>query len=90
MEGALYLRRSGDAEDVLQLVVHPIHPVGGGYGQSVQKRGRCGHVLASLGKGDLRLPLMVDDSGDIPSLSRGVGEVNCYTLLYLESELAVV
>jgi hypothetical protein len=32
LEGALRLLRGSDAEDALQLVVHFIHPVGGGSG----------------------------------------------------------
>jgi hypothetical protein len=30
LEGAFCLLHDGDVEDVLQLVVHPIHPVGRG------------------------------------------------------------
>jgi hypothetical protein len=35
LEGALCLLHGGDVEDVLQLTLHPAHPVGGGCGKSV-------------------------------------------------------
>jgi hypothetical protein len=80
----------GDAEDIHQLAAHLVHPVGRGCGQSVQKHGRCGHILAGPGEGRLLSPLMVDGDGDVPSPSLSVSEVNNYGLLYLEQRLVVV
>jgi hypothetical protein len=43
-------------KDAFQPPVHHAHPISGGCGQCVQKRGRRGHILASLGEGG-ELPL---------------------------------
>jgi hypothetical protein len=72
------------------LKVYYVHPVSEGCKQSVLKRGRCAHILASPGKGGLWWTLTVDGGSDIPSLSPGIGEVNYYASLYLESGVAVV
>jgi hypothetical protein len=51
LDQALHLLLGGYAKDVLQLRVHPIHPVAGGHGQSVQDFRCHGHILASPSKG---------------------------------------
>jgi hypothetical protein len=89
-EGTLRLLCGGDAEDVLQLAVHLVHPVCGGCKQCLQKRDRCGHVLTGPGKGKALCPLTVVGGGDVPGLSLGVGKVNYYDPLYLRCGLAVM
>jgi hypothetical protein len=90
LEGAFHLLCGGDVEDVLQLVVHLVHPVDGVCGQSVQERDHCGHVLAGPDDGGIQRPLAADGGGEVPSLISGIGEVNHYGPLYLERGLAVV
>jgi hypothetical protein len=41
---------SDDAEDILELTVHPIRPIGGGDMQSVHMCCRGDHILAGLAK----------------------------------------
>jgi hypothetical protein len=50
LHGTLRLLRGGDAEDVLQLLIHHVHPVSGGGQQSVQKRDRHDHIWLTLMK----------------------------------------
>jgi hypothetical protein len=51
LERALHQLLGGNTEDVLQLMVHLVHPIGGGPGQSVQECHCRSHVLAGLGEG---------------------------------------
>jgi hypothetical protein len=44
LEGALRLLCGGGAEDFHQLLIHLVHPIGGGCGQSVQERGHNGTI----------------------------------------------
>jgi hypothetical protein len=67
---------SNHVEYALQLAVHPVHSIGGGRGQSVQKCHRRSHVLASPGKGQTRRPIMVNGSGDGLGPSSGLGKVD--------------
>jgi hypothetical protein len=47
--------------------MHLAHPIGGGYGQRIQKRGRSGHILAGPGKGGV-LPLCSFDHHSLACL----------------------
>jgi hypothetical protein len=42
--------RGGGPKDVLQLLIHLVHPIGTGGRQGVQECGHYGHVLASFGE----------------------------------------
>jgi hypothetical protein len=57
-------------------MVHLAHPIGGGHGQSVQKRRYHGHVLAGPGEGWTQHPHVVDGGGDRPGPRLGIGEVD--------------
>jgi hypothetical protein len=85
LKGALHLLQS-----VFQLMVHLVHPIGGGCGQGVQKRSHDGQGLAGPSEGGAWRLLMVCGSNDVPGLSSGVCEVDHYSPLYLECGLAVV
>jgi hypothetical protein len=37
--------------DIFQTLIHLAHPISGGYGQRIQKRGHSGHVLGGPSKG---------------------------------------
>jgi hypothetical protein len=63
-------------EDVPQLMVHLVDPIGGGCGQRVQERRGRSHVLAGPSIGWTRRPFIVDGEGDGPAVSSGFGEVN--------------
>jgi hypothetical protein len=76
LEQALRLLLGGYIEDVPQLMVHPVHPIGGGHMQSVEEHHCHGHVLDSPGKSWTRHPLMVDGHSDGPGTSSSLGEVN--------------
>jgi hypothetical protein len=89
LKGALHLLCIGDAEDVFQLTVHLVHPVGGGCVQFVPKCNR-GHVLASPNRDGARRPLTVYGVGDVACPSLGVGHINHYSLLWFERGHAVV
>jgi hypothetical protein len=90
LKGSLRLLCGSNIENVFQLTVHLVHLINRGCGQCVQKRGRCGHVLAGYSEGGARQSLAVYGSDDIPGPSLGIGEVDCYALLYLEHGLVVV
>jgi hypothetical protein len=57
-------------------MVHLIHPIGGGRGQSVHERRGRNHVLASPSIGWMWRPFVVDGGGDGLGLSSGFGEVD--------------
>jgi hypothetical protein len=90
LKGALHLLCSGDTENVFQLMVYLVHPIGGGCRQSVQKCSRRSHVLAGPHEGGVWWPLLVYGRGDIPGPGLGVGEVDHYDTVCLERRLAVV
>jgi hypothetical protein len=76
MERTLRLLLSSYTEDVPQQMVHPVHPIDGGHGQSVQKHHCRGHVLAGPSKGWMWHPLVVDGGSEGPGPSSGFGEVD--------------
>jgi hypothetical protein len=76
--------------DVLQLVVHLTHHVGGRCSQSVRKCGHGGYVLDGLGEGGAWHAVAVDGGSDCSGLSAGFGEVDHDGPLCLKCGLAVV
>jgi hypothetical protein len=84
LKRALLLWHSGDAEDVLKLVVDLVCPIDGGSGQGVQECHCSGHVL--VGPIDRRAwcLLVVDGNNDDPGRSSGLGEVDYRDPLRLE------
>jgi hypothetical protein len=77
-------------EDVPYLMVHLVHPVRGGGGQSVQECRFHGHILAGPSKGWRRRPLTVDDDGDDPGSSSGLCEVNGCGVLHPQHSLTLM
>jgi hypothetical protein len=58
LQGALRLLHGGGSKDALQPLAHLSHPIGGGYGQRVQKCGCRSHILvgpSKVGKLSLRM-----------------------------------
>jgi hypothetical protein len=66
----------GYAEDVPQLTIHPIHPVGGECEQVSKSATTVDTFLAGPGKGWTRHPLTIDGSSDSPVPSSSLGEVD--------------
>jgi hypothetical protein len=62
------------AEDVLQLLIHLVHPVSRGCRQRVQERSRRGHVLAGPAERG-KLPLLAVDRRSPLRLERGLALV---------------
>jgi hypothetical protein len=63
LQGALCLLCSSNAEDVLHMLIHLAHPIGGGHEQRIQERSRSNHILAGPGERGKLLLLTVGCHG---------------------------